>query len=311
MGPRPQERAAGTELIRRLDAEWRVLAPSRILRDRLQIWAADDERLAFGDGDQLVAAAQRRDASSWAERDRVLAALLERASDEALATRVALQVVLPGVKSLIDGIRGWDVEERAARVVATALDVLSWCATEPAGTPLSFRVYVNTRRRVLRSAVRARSEPVVFVDDDTFLDVGAEGNDGPSEAERIEQLVEWVRQRGRVREDAARLVVMTRAAGVSVDELAAAEDVDPLTLRQRRLRAERRVRQSLTRSVTALDNASRPAPSAAPYVCNRPPRPTQINNGWERTTWKPSGHSNQATDNSTARSPIETVTLAP
>ncbi|MDQ3501146.1 MAG: hypothetical protein M3488_09310, partial [Actinomycetota bacterium] len=182
MGPRPQERAAGTELIRRLDAEWRVLAPSRILRDRLQIWAADDERLAFGDGDQLVAAAQRRDASSWAERDRVLAALLERASDEALATRVALQVVLPGVKSLIDGIRGWDVEERAARVVATALDVLSWCATEPAGTPLSFRVYVNTRRRVLRSAVRARSEPVVFVDDDTFLDVGAEGNDGPSEA---------------------------------------------------------------------------------------------------------------------------------
>jgi hypothetical protein len=40
--------------------------------------------------------------------------------------------------------------------------------------------------------------------------------------------------------------MLTRAAGVSVDELPAAEDVDLQTLRQRRLRAERRVRQSLT-----------------------------------------------------------------
>lgn len=29
-----------------------------------------------------------------------------------------------------DGVDGWDAEERAARVVATALDVISWCATE-------------------------------------------------------------------------------------------------------------------------------------------------------------------------------------
>ena len=137
-------------------------------------------------------------------------------------------------------------EERAARVVATALDVISWCATEPAGTPPSFRIYTNTRRRVLRSAVRARSEPVVFVDDYRQIDTGKEITDGSSEDQKVEQLVEWVRQRGRVREDAARLVVMTRAAGVSVDELAAAEDVDPQTLRQRRLRAERRVRESLS-----------------------------------------------------------------
>ena len=132
--------------------------------------------------------------SSWAERDQVLAALLERAIDDGLARRVALQVVLPGLKSLINGIRGWDVEERAARVVATALDVISWCATEPAGTPPSFRIYANTRRRVLRSAVRARSEPVVFVDDYWHLDAGEETTDGLSEDQQVEQLVEWVRQ---------------------------------------------------------------------------------------------------------------------
>jgi len=239
-------RAAETELIRRLDAEWRILAPSRWLQERLKTWAIDDDRLSFGDGDQLMAAAQRQDGLSWAERDQVLAALLERAKHDGLARRVALQAVLPGLNSLINGIRGWDAEERAARVVATALDVISWCANEPAGTPPSFRIYVNTRRRVLRSAARARSEPVVFVDDYSHLDVGKEPIDGGSEEQNVEQLVEWVRQRGRIRKDAARLVVMTRAAGFSVDELAAAEDVDPQTLRQRRLRAERRVRQSLS-----------------------------------------------------------------
>jgi hypothetical protein len=245
MGPRPPASASQTELMRRLDAEWRVLAGSRLLRERLHSWAVDDERLAFDDGDQLVEAAQRRDAVSWADRDKVLAALLERATDDALARRVALQVVLPGVKSLINGIRGWDVEERAARVVTTALDVISWCATEPAGTPPSFRIYTNTRRRVLRSAVRARSEPVVFVDDYSHLESGDNVPDRKPEVEQINDLVEWVRQRARVRDDAARLVVMTRVAGVSVDELAAAQDVDPQTLRQRRLRAERRVRESL------------------------------------------------------------------
>ena len=245
MGPRPPMRAAETELIRRLETEWRVLARSRWLRDRFQTWGAEDKRLAFDDGEQLVAAAQSRNVSSWAERDQVLAALLDRADEDALARRVAFQVVLPGVKSLIDGVRGWDVEERAARVVATAVDVLAWCAAEPAGTPPSFRVYANTRRRVLRSAVRDRSEPVVFVDDYSHFDTGTDTPDGKEETERFDDLVEWVRRHGRVGENAARLVVMTRAGGVSVEKLAAAQGVDPQTLRQRRLRTERRVRQSL------------------------------------------------------------------
>jgi len=246
VGARPPSRAAGSDLTRRLDAEWRILSHSRWLRDRLRTWSVDDPRLEFSDGDQLVEAAQRRDATSWAERDQDLSALLERVAENGLARRVALQVVLPGLKSLISGIRGWDVEERAARMVATALDVISWCATEPAGTPPSFRIYANTRRRVLRAAVRARSEPVVLVEDYRHLDTGLEITDASPDERRIEQLVEWVRQRGRVREDAPRLVVMTRAGGFSVDELAASEHVDPQTLRQRRLRTERRVRRNVS-----------------------------------------------------------------
>ncbi len=248
MGSRPPASASQTELILRLDAEWRVLAGSRLMRKRLQLWATIDERLAFDNVDQLVAAAQRRDVASWTDRDKVLAALLERAPNDALARRVALQVVLPGVKSLINGIRGWDVEERAARVVATALDVISWCATEPAGTPPSFRIYTNTRRRVLRAAVRARSEPVMFIDDYSNFEASDDTPDRKTEAQQIDELVEWVRLRARVQDDAARLVVMTRVAGVTVDEVAVAQKADPQTLRQHRLRTEHRLRQSLVLS---------------------------------------------------------------
>ncbi len=246
MSPSSPAWAAETELIRRLETEWRTLAHSRWLREHLQAWAAEDNRLAFDDGEQLVTVAQRRNAASWSERDQVLTALLERVNEDAVARRVALQVVLPGVKSLINSVRGWDVEERAARVVATAVDVLAWCADEPAGTPPSFRIYANTRRRVLRSAVRHRSEPVVLVNDYSHLERRDDTSVGKDETELFNELVEWVMRQGRIGEDAAWLVVMTRTGGVSVEELAAARDVDPQALRQRRLRAERRVRQGLS-----------------------------------------------------------------
>ena len=249
MGTAPPARPADSELIRRLDAEWRVLAQSRWLRERLQSWASTDRRLDFADGEELVEAAQRRDVVKWSERDQVLTALLERVPREALAQRMALQVVLPGLKSLVNGIRGWDVEERAARVVATAIDVIAWCAAEPAGSPPSFRIYTNTRRRVLRSAIRDRSEPVMFVDDYGHIDEGAGDLGEPSEAQRLDQLVAWVQERGRLRPDSARLVVLTRAGGFSVDELADVEALDPQTLRRRRLRAEQRVRQGLSLAV--------------------------------------------------------------
>ena len=247
MAGAPPRWAAETEVIRRLEAEWRVVAVSEWLRRRLQMWAVEQPQLSFEDGHRLMAAAHRRDVTSWAERDQILAALLDRFEDDVVARRVALQIVLPGVKSLIDGLRGWDVEERAARVLATAIEVLAHCAAEPARTPPSFRVFTNTRRRVLRAAIRHRSEPLVLVEDLSYL----EGTPGPEassgdEKRQLEELVEWVRGRGRVREDVARVVVLSRAAGVSMDEMAAAEGVNPQTLRRRRLRAEQRLRHSLS-----------------------------------------------------------------
>lgn len=246
VGP-PPRRAAEAEVIRCLEAEWRVMAGSSWLRRRLQAWAAEDPRLAFDDGHSLVATAQRRDVTDWADRDRVLAALLDRFVHDPVAQRVALQVVLPGIKSLIDDLRGWDVEERAARVVAIAMDVLAHCAAEPAESAPSFRVFANTRRRALRAAIRDRSEPLLLVDDLAhFEDAGSREAVNGDEHQRLEDLVQWVRDQGRLREETARLVVLTRAGGVSIEELAASLSAKPQTLRRQRLRAEQRLRASLS-----------------------------------------------------------------
>ena len=238
--------AAETEVIRRLEAEWHEIAGSVRLRRRLRVWGSEDPRLAFEDGHQLVDAAQNREASSWTERDQVLAAVLERFDDDPVAKRVALQIVLPQVKSLINGLRGWDVEERAARVVAETVEVLAYCAAEPAGTPPSFRVFTNTRRRALRAAIRHRSEPLVLAPDLSHVDDPKAAEADGDEQQQLDELVEWIQERGRLREDAARLVVLTRAGEVSISELASAREVSPQTIRQQRLRAEKRLRHGLS-----------------------------------------------------------------
>jgi hypothetical protein len=89
---------------------------------------------------------------------------------------------------------------------------------------------------------------VVFVDDYTTLEIRGDPPDGDNDTHGFDHLIEWVKRHGRIQEDAARLVVLTRTAGVSVEELASAHDVDPQALRQRRLRAERRVRLGLSLS---------------------------------------------------------------
>ena len=181
------------------------------------------------------------------ERDQVLTAVLERFEGDPVARRVALQIVLPQIKSLINGLRGWDVEERAARVVAEAVEVLAYCAAEPAGTPPSFRVFSNTRRRTIRAAMRHRSEPTVLVGDLSHLDDPETSETFPGdEQQQLDELVEWVKKKGRLREDAARLVVLTRAGEVSINELAAITEVSPQTMRQQRLRAEKRLRHRLS-----------------------------------------------------------------
>lgn len=239
--------AAETDVVRRLEAEWRAIADSPWLRRRLRVWSAEDPRLAFEEGHRLVAAAQRRDTQHRTEGDRVLTALLERFEGDPLARRVALQVVLPGVKSLIDSLPGRDVEERAARVMATAVEILAHCAAVPTGTPPSLRVFADIRRGAMRAAIGDRSERAILLGDfDRFADPSQSQAFEECEQRPLAELVECVRRRGHLGEEAARLVVLTRTGVVSVNELAAAAHVNPQSMRRQRLRAEQQLRRNLS-----------------------------------------------------------------
>ena len=102
MGTQPR-RGLESELIHRLDAECGRWLDHTGFGSVFRYGGAKDERLPFEDGHQLVAAAPTRDCVSWADRDQVLPGLLERATDDTPARRIALQVVLPGSKSLTNG----------------------------------------------------------------------------------------------------------------------------------------------------------------------------------------------------------------
>ncbi len=231
-------------LIGRIEDDWRHLVASRRFGNRLRQWAAEDPRLAFPDGDALLAATQRTEATDWHHRDRVLTALLERVETDPLAARAALQVVLPGIKHLIAGVRGWDLEERTSRVVTEALDVLDRCARTDAGTAPHFRVFTNTRRRVLRAAQQERTDPVSPMAH--LPQLVDSSHDEDVRVRELDELVEWIATRGGVGERAAREVVLTRTGEVDVDELARILGVSAHTLRKRRSRTEQRLQRSLS-----------------------------------------------------------------
>lgn len=82
-----------------LQREWEVLARGR-LRLELCAWATDEVALArFESPDRLLGFLWERRVASE-EKDRVLLALLRRARTEELASRLVLQAMLPGLKTL-------------------------------------------------------------------------------------------------------------------------------------------------------------------------------------------------------------------
>ncbi|HEY3945638.1 MAG TPA: hypothetical protein VGL78_10455 [Solirubrobacteraceae bacterium] len=82
-----------------LEREWEVLARGR-LRLELRAWAAYEAALArFEAPDWLIGFLWDKHAASE-EKDRVLLALLRRARTEQLASRLLLQAMLPGLKTL-------------------------------------------------------------------------------------------------------------------------------------------------------------------------------------------------------------------
>jgi DNA-directed RNA polymerase specialized sigma24 family protein len=70
-------------------------------------------------------------------------------------------------------------------------------------------------------------------------------DEAPEPARSVDELVAWVRERGRLPKRSAEAVVLTRVAGMSVEEVAAVHGISVEASYQRRYRAEQRLRRSL------------------------------------------------------------------
>lgn len=223
-------------VIDQLDREWAHLARSRTMRAALTGWRRAEPALDFPDLPALVAHVERRGVSPE-HADRVLAALARLAPDDEWAARLLLQLLLPGCKALVRRYPFGDRDERAALVIGIAYDRIRTYPYERRPARIAANVLLDVRQRVLRHLAPVREVP--------WAEVPERVASVPAPADRWDILA-WAVAQGHLDPAAARLVALTRIAGVPVADLAAAEGTKEQTLRRRRLRAEARLRRALT-----------------------------------------------------------------
>jgi hypothetical protein len=228
-----------------LDREWARLRDSRAAARRL---AAVCE--AAGGARTLAEVERYVRAAGAAEADRILVVLVTASVDGcSLASRVLLQLLLPGTRSLAR--RWWALGDHDERAAAAVMAVYHRIRTYPLATRPA-RVAANIlmdaagelRRAVPRfvllateTADAARREPVV-----------------PATAHAAVELAEILRDAvaaGIVAADDAVIIARSRIGGDRVADLAAGRGLRPRTVWDRRQRAERALRDhglSLTAS---------------------------------------------------------------
>jgi hypothetical protein len=215
----------------------------------LRRWGAEEAALRLGDGNEVVAAGRSRHQARACEVLEALARLAQ-AGDE-LAMRTAVQIFLPRLAALVDTYwrRGLDPEERAAMVAAIAGEEVARCVPGEARTPFDFRLWSNIRRRFGRQvAAHGRAVDRLVLAEEAELERSAGDRHQPDVDERdLVALCWWVAELASVDHATARLIVLTRAAGVEIADLATAENLTPATLRKRRSRAEAKLRSALAR----------------------------------------------------------------
>ena len=218
-----------------LDAEWPELGASAPAAAALRLWARSDLSLqGFEDLRDVVHFVQR--SGRCLRGEQVLACLATRAASDPLAARALLQVVLYGLIRIAADFRSAasSDEEAASMVVAVAFERIRTYPIDRRPRSIAANILLDTRQGVSRSLCRRR------VPETLTADIGWHAAEaaGPSPADELVWLVgEAVRTR-KLRIDDARLIVLTRVAGVSTAELAALRGCAPQSLRRRRQRAE-------------------------------------------------------------------------
>ncbi|HET7486505.1 MAG TPA: hypothetical protein VFJ85_01155 [Acidimicrobiales bacterium] len=222
-----------------LEREWRVLVGSPAAAESLVRWRGDDALARFHTLAELVEHVARR-STPVGERDRVLVALAMRASDDDLAARTVLQLLLPGCKALIGRFR-WSAEsadELAAEIVSDLYDRIRAFAGRRARSYVAATLLNGTKKRLVRQG-SDRERPTCLEDEAQALEL-AEPAAVPAAADELAELLAWAVSAGHLDAGEAELISLTRTGELSVATLCPPGPA-AATLRQRRRRAELRL----------------------------------------------------------------------
>lgn len=231
----------GERLFCSLDRDWQLLASGGDARRRLVDWSRDEPALC-GPGDlaKLVAKLHRRD--HHAEADAVLLALARIARHDQMAGRTVLQAIVPGLRTIVRRRHGFaDADDLAATVVAVAWERICRYPIERRPHRVAANLLYDIRQVLDRSRtawqdpahdrLEAMESSVVTV------------NEPPSSRLLGEVLADGV-DGGLVAQRDADIIWFTRALDVPTRQLATALGMDERNVRQRRARAERRLRDA-------------------------------------------------------------------
>lgn len=224
-------------IIDRLEDEWRTLRDAPVMAAALARWRTVDPRLGFESIRGLVAAVERRDDEERV--DEVLAALVGLARGDDCAARVVLQLLLPGCKAMMRGIPRREADERTAVVAAALFDRIRTYPLERRPRRIAGNILMDVWHRLLRWEGDRRTGHASIERLPESMQPMAQQ---PEPATEAVALLDWAVRRGHLDRESARLIALTRLAGVSVESVAAAHGLNAQSLRRRRQRAEQRLR---------------------------------------------------------------------
>lgn len=229
-------------VIDQLDNEWEELVRRGTLARAVRRWADREPALTDQDASALV---RKPTETSATKPDAVLAALLRCGRTDPLASRVLLQRFLPCLKRMIAATPPEFRDEWLGSLVAFAYEAIRTYPLDRRPRRIAANLASEIHRRAwatLRERTRDRSE-LVFSSSEVPWDRPCPPVD-LSDVELADTL-RWAIRRGLVDGATVRLLLLTRVGGMSVQAVASLFHEKAATLRQRRWRAERRLRAAL------------------------------------------------------------------
>lgn len=216
----------------RLDADWHAFCSRPSTRRSVHVWRSDARLAAFASPSEIIDAT--RMGSRPEDSEEILRALAERAPSDPAAARTLLQALLPGLRAAARRFQHRIGDEALAIALGEAAVRIS--AGVPARRPgrVAANVVMDAKAALLHALNAPQFEPEppeqAAVEQATASD-------------EVVQLVSEAREAGIVSERAAALIIITRAHGYAIEEVAQASGVAACGLRQLRRRSEARIQQ--------------------------------------------------------------------